>query len=166
MATPEAKAILIRTHDLTTALANQPLDVAGTLLSKELISSEVYSRVLLPSYTPTEKAAFMVESARKVVEIAPEKFHKFLEALSEQICANEVIKSLSSTYQSEFSMARLCLLEWSIMLKLYWGEPERAPHKRYSNARNIWYMYICIYVYMYICIYVWHDRHIPYICVF
>ena len=36
-----------------------------------------------------------------------------------------------------------------------WGEPERAPHKRYSNARNIWYMYICIYVYMYICIYVY-----------
>ena len=36
----------------------------------------------------------------------------------------------------------------------YWGEPERAPHKRYSNARNIWYMYICIYVYMYICMYI------------
>ena len=29
-----------------------------------------------------------------------------------------------------------------------WGEPERAPHKRYSNARNIWYMYICIYICM------------------
>ena len=25
-----------------------------------------------------------------------------------------------------------------------WGEPERAPHKRYSNACNIWYMYICM----------------------
>ena len=22
-----------------------------------------------------------------------------------------------------------------------WGEPERAPHKRYSNVHNIWYMY-------------------------
>ena len=56
----------------------------------------------------------------------------------------------------------------SFYLRNNWGEPERAPHKRYSNARNIpvWYMYICIYVYMYICIYVWYDRHIPYICVF
>ena len=22
-----------------------------------------------------------------------------------------------------------------------WGEPERTPHKRYSNVHNIWYMY-------------------------
>ena len=42
-----------------------------------------------------------------------------------------------------------------------WGEPERAPHKRYSNARNIWYIYICIYVYMYICMYVY-----MYICIY
>ena len=31
-----------------------------------------------------------------------------------------------------------------------WG---RAPHKRYSHARNV-------------SLYVWYDRHIPYICVF
>ena len=99
---PEVKAILIRTHDLTTALANQPLDVASILLSKELISSEVYSKVLLPTYTPTEKAAIVIESARNVVETDPEKFHKFLEALSGQVCFKEVMKSLSSTYQSEF----------------------------------------------------------------
>ena len=35
--------------------------------------------------------------------------------------------------------------------KINWGEPERAPHKRYSHARNI-----CMYIYMY--------GTTPYIC--
>ena len=102
---PEVKSILKRTPDLTTALANEPLGVAGMLLSKELISSEVYSKILLQTYTPTEKAAIMVESTRNVVEIAPEKFTEFVEILSEQtsaVCA-KVVESLRSTYQSELT---------------------------------------------------------------
>ena len=100
---PEVKAIMIRTHELTTALSNEPVGVAGMLLGKELISSEVYSKVLVPTLSPIEKAAIMVESARKVVETAPEKLTVFLEILSEQICAKEVVESLRSTYQSELT---------------------------------------------------------------
>ena len=100
---PEVKAILTRTHDLTTALSNEPLGVAGILLGKELISSEVYSKVLVPTFTPTEKAAIMIESTRKIVEIAPEKFTEFVEALSGQICAKEVVEGLHTTYQSEWN---------------------------------------------------------------
>ena len=99
---PEVKSILKRTPDLTTALANEPLGVAGILLSKDLISLEVYSKILLQTYTPTEKAAFMLESTRKVVEIAPEKFPEFVEVLSGQTCA-EIAQRLQSTYQSELT---------------------------------------------------------------
>jgi hypothetical protein len=36
------------------------------------------------------------------------------------------------------------------MLYVYWGEPERAPHKRYFTAG-------VIYIYIYILI--WYDHH-------
>ena len=100
---PEVKAILKHTHNLTTALSNDSLGVAGILLSKELICSEAYSKVLLPTFTQTEKAAIMIESTRKIIEIAPEKFTEFVEALSDQACAKEVVESLRSTYQSELT---------------------------------------------------------------
>ena len=98
---PEVKAIIKRTPDLTTALSIEPLNAANILLSKELISTEVYSQVLLLTYTRTEKAAIMVESARKTVEIAPSKFTELLEILSENVCATEVVEGLRSAYQSE-----------------------------------------------------------------
>ena len=100
---PEVKSIIKRTPDLTTALSNEPLGIANILLSKELISTEVYSQVLLHTYTPTEKAAIMVESARKMVETAPSKFTELLEILSENICGKKVVESLRSTYQSELN---------------------------------------------------------------
>ena len=98
---PEVKSILKQTHDLTTALSNDPLGVAGRLLSKELICTEVYSKMLIGSYTPAEKAAILVEAARNTVEIAPVNFQCFLEILSEVVCAKEVVEKLRSTYQSE-----------------------------------------------------------------
>ena len=100
---PEVKAILKLTTALTTALSNEPLGVANTLLSEELISSEVYSKVLVPTYSATEKAAIMIESARKVVEITPSKFTELLEILSEATCAKEIVESLRTTYQSELT---------------------------------------------------------------
>ena len=100
---PEVKSILKQTHDLTTALSNDSLGVAGILLSKELICSEVYSKMLIDSYTPAKKAAILVEAVRNTVEIAPVKFQWFLEILSEQVWAKEVVERLLSTYQSELS---------------------------------------------------------------
>ena len=98
---PEVKAILKLTPALTTALSNEPLGVANTLLSEGLISSEVYSKVLVSTYSATEKAAIMIESARKVVEITPSKFTEFLDILSKVTCAKEVVESLRSIYQDE-----------------------------------------------------------------
>jgi hypothetical protein len=96
---PEVKSILKQTHDLTTALSNDSLGVAGILLSKELICREVYSKMLIDSYTPAKKAAILVEAVVNTIEIAPVKFQVFLEILSEQVCAKEVVERLRSTYQ-------------------------------------------------------------------
>ena len=101
---PEIKSILKQTHDLTTALSNDPLGVAGILLSKELICEEVYSEMLIDSYTPAKKAAILVRAVRNTIEITQAKFQCFLEVLSEQqVCAKEVVERLRSTYQSELS---------------------------------------------------------------
>ena len=59
-----------------------------------MISSEVYSIVLVPTYSATEKAVIMIESARKVVEIAPSKFTELLDILSGVTYAKEVVESL------------------------------------------------------------------------
>ena len=101
---PEVKSILTHTPDLTTALSNDSLGVAGILLSKELICREVYSKMLsMNAYTPREKSAILVEAMTNTIEIAPIKFSTFLEILSEQVCAKEVAERLRCTYQSEFS---------------------------------------------------------------
>ena len=101
---PEVKAILIRTHDLITALSNEPLGVAGILLGKGFISSETMSKMLVVSYTPTEKAAILIEAVRNKVAVAPASFKELLGILSQQIYAREVVESLYSTYQSELTL--------------------------------------------------------------
>ena len=98
---PEVKSILIRTHDLMAALSNEPLGMAGILLGKGFISSEIMSKMLIVSYTPTEKATILVEAVGNKIKLAPSKFSEFLEILSEVTCAQEVVESLRSTYQSK-----------------------------------------------------------------
>ena len=82
-ASPEVKLILMRIHDLTTALSNDSLGVAGILLGKELICREVYSKMLIDTYTPAKKAAIVVEAVTNMIETAPAKFSSFHEILSE-----------------------------------------------------------------------------------
>jgi hypothetical protein len=85
------------------ALSNEPLSVAGSLLSKRFISGEIMSKVLLISYTPTEKATILIEAVRNKIELAPSKFTELLGVLSEVACAKEVVERLYSTYQSELT---------------------------------------------------------------
>ena len=98
---PEVNAITIRTHDLMLALSNEPVGVAGILLGKGFISNEVMSKMLVVSYTSTEKATILIEAVRNKIELAPSKFTELLEILSEVASAKEVVESLHSTYQSE-----------------------------------------------------------------
>ena len=100
---PEVKAILMRTHDLMLALSNEPVRVAGILLGKELVSEETMSKMLIVSYTPTDKATILIEAVRNNIKLTPSKFPELLEILSEVTCAKVVVESLHSTYQSELS---------------------------------------------------------------
>lgn len=98
---PEVRSILIRTHDLMIALSNEPVGVAGMLLSKGFIPAEIMSKMLVVSYTPTEKATILIEAVRNKLELAPSKFPELLEILSELTCAKEIVASLHLTHQSE-----------------------------------------------------------------
>ena len=98
---PEVKAILMRTHDLMVALSNEPVRVAGILLGKGLVSKETMSKMLIVSYTPTDKATILIEAVRNNIKLTPSKFPELLEISSEVTCANAVVESLRSTYQSE-----------------------------------------------------------------
>ena len=100
---PELKAITIRTPDLMLALSNEPLTmgVAGMLLSKGFLSGEIVSKMLVVSYTSTEKATILIEAIRNEIELAPSKFVELLDILSEVACTEEVVESLRSTYESE-----------------------------------------------------------------
>ena len=98
---PELNAITIRTPDLMLALSNEPVGVAGLLLSKGFLSEEIMLKMLILSYTPTEKATILIEAIRNEIELDPSKFTELLEILSEVEFAKEVVESLRSTYQSE-----------------------------------------------------------------
>ena len=90
------------------ALSNEPLSVAGVFLSKGFISTEIMSKMLVVSYTPTEKATILIEAVRIKIELVPSKFTELLEILSEVACAKEVVESLRSTYQSELTFQINC----------------------------------------------------------
>ena len=99
---PEVNAITIRTHDLEIALSNEPVGVAGMLLSKGFVSEETMSKMLVASCTQTEKTSILIDSIRDKIELAPSKFTELLDILSEVACTKEIVESLrSATYQRE-----------------------------------------------------------------
>ena len=97
---PEVNSIIIRTPELATAISSDPLAISHVLLSKGLISTETLSKMLVPSYTPAEKATIVVEAVRNSIQIAPTKFEEFLQILSEQT-TKSVVDGLRSTHQSK-----------------------------------------------------------------
>ena len=99
---PELKTVDAHSQELTTALSTDPVCVAAALVNKKFIKDGVMLEMLTKGDTPTKKATILIEAVRKEIEAAPEKFTQFLEILSEQNCAKEVVESLRSTYKSEF----------------------------------------------------------------
>ena len=98
---PEVKSIIIRTPELATAISSDPLAISHVLSSRELISIEILSKMVLHSYTPAEKATIVIEAVRNSIEIAPTKFEDFLQILSEQTMTKSVVDGLRSTHQSK-----------------------------------------------------------------
>ena len=99
---PELKTVDAHSQELTTALSSDPVCVAGALIDKKFIQDGVMLEMLTKGDTPTKKASILAEAVRKEIETAPEKLTQFLDILSEQTCAKEVVESLRSTYKSEF----------------------------------------------------------------
>ena len=139
---PEVKSILIRTPDLMAAWSNEPLGVAGILLSKGFISGEIMSKMLIVSYTPVEKATILIEAVRNRIDVSPAKFTELLEILSEQICAREVAEGLRSTYQSELTF--LMYYKYLGMARMFWwqgfirggGGGRRISHNRKKKEKE------------------------------
>ena len=108
---PELKTVDVHSQELTRALSSDPVCVARALIDKKFIQERVVHEVFTGRNTRTRKvrkATILVEAVRREIEAAPEKLTQFLEILSEQTCAKEVVESLRSTYQSEFHSRLSC----------------------------------------------------------
>ena len=92
---PERRTVLEFNDKLTSALSTDPLSIAGTLVAKGFISSEIQAEMLLDK-TPTVKATILIEAVRKKIEIAPGKFEEFLHILSDQSWTKEIAEALRS----------------------------------------------------------------------
>ena len=83
-------------HDkLVTALSTNVLSISGILLANEFISEEVYSKMLLPTSTPEEKATDLVNALRRKIKLVPDQFQKLIRTFSEQACTRDIVSYLS-----------------------------------------------------------------------
>jgi hypothetical protein len=97
---PAVQSIGILTHKIALSFKNDAIDISLRLLSRKLISEDIQDRVLLSSYTPTEKAAILVKAVKNTIRRNPEKFEDVLDVLSKHNDTISVEKDLHSTYQS------------------------------------------------------------------
>ena len=108
---PELKIVDTHSQELTVALSTDPVCVAAALVNKKFIQRGVLHRLFIGRDTRTTKArktTILVEAVRKEIEGAPEKLTQFLEILSEQTYAKEIVESLRSTYEGEFNECQVC----------------------------------------------------------
>ena len=96
---PAVRSIGKLTHTIALSFKNDAVDISLRLLSRRLISEEAQERILLTSYTPTEKAAILVVAVKNTIKRDPEKFDDLLNVLSEHNDTISVEKVLRSTYQ-------------------------------------------------------------------
>ena len=75
--------------------------IAAVLFSTSFIQHDVQLKMSNDD-TPAGKAAILVEAVTKEIQIAPEKFTKFLNIVSENAIHVDIADGLLSTYQSEF----------------------------------------------------------------
>ena len=103
------KAMLACHDKVVAALAMDYLTIAGALLTREFVSEEVFSKMLLPSSTPYEKGAILVTAAREGIKIAPQRFLELVKIFSEHTSTKSVVNLLQSAYQGE-SETLICML--------------------------------------------------------
>ena len=95
-AEPAYKA-MIHCHDmLVTAFSAEIITISGALFTKEFITDETRSKMLLPDSIPREKAAILVKGITDMIKISPKRFDELMIILSEHTCAKEVVPRLYS----------------------------------------------------------------------
>ena len=94
--TNDPHQVMLRCNDkLITALSADPQGIAGVLLAKGLIPENTEAQVRQCS-TPREKATILVTTVRQRIEVAPKRFHEFLDILSKQEWTKDIMKVLQS----------------------------------------------------------------------
>ncbi len=82
MAAPEKTAIRTSTRPLVDGLAEEDIEsIADDLLGNNLISSDVYQGLFLPTKTKKQKARDVVSNVTGKVNANPENFVKFIKVL-------------------------------------------------------------------------------------
>ena len=100
--TAAMKTINTHEEELTIALSFDLDLIAGILISSNFFQDDILLKMSNDD-DPIEKAAILVEAVTKEIEVAPEKFTKFLDILSENLYTTEVAETLNFTYLSEFT---------------------------------------------------------------
>ena len=96
--------IITHTEELIIMFSSDPELIAGVLFSTSFVQNDVLLKMSSDDI-PAGKAAILVEAVKKELEIAPEKFTKFLKIISENaIVYIDIVDGLLSTYQSEFNV--------------------------------------------------------------
>ena len=97
---PAVSTIITHTEELIMTFSSDPEIVTGVLFSTGFIQDDVLLK-LASDDTPNGKAALLVEAVTKEIELAPEKFTEFLEILSENFLAIDIVDGLLAMYQCE-----------------------------------------------------------------
>ena len=106
--TPQDRTLLA-CHDMPIKrLANDPVKYTDHLLATGFISSKIHSKMLLSSFTPTDKAIILMSAVRERVKSCPSAFHTFLPILltDESLSNRDVVKGIVQRLESE---GQLCV---------------------------------------------------------
>lgn len=96
-------AFVTCSDNLITALSVDPLSIVNTLVAKKFLPPKASDEVLLPSYTPHEKATRVVNAIRAVIKVNAERFHEFIRILSNEPWTKDIVEILQSAYQGRFN---------------------------------------------------------------
>ncbi len=84
MAAPEKRTIVACNRRLVDVLAGEDIEsIADDLIDNNLISSDVYQGLLLPTKTKTQKARDVVSNVTEILNANSESFVKFIKVLKD-----------------------------------------------------------------------------------
>lgn len=101
---------------LIVALSGNPLETAGALLARGLITSNVQSEMLLPT-TGKTKATKLIMAVRNIVQINPNKYHEFVNVLRNEPTNEDIVNILNSTYEKNRKMKVMDKILIEFMIK-------------------------------------------------